>query len=79
LEADAADVTIRGTINCVAEGHIVGRHRFGDGAGRGTHVEKPAGHLLARADLGKRSILIGIQVNLKSLFVGADLHFRVHA
>jgi len=42
-------------------------------------VEKPARHLLARADLGKRSILIGIQVNLKSLFVGADLHFRVHA
>jgi len=42
-------------------------------------LEKPARHLLARADLGKRSILIGIQVNLKSLFVGADLHFWVHA
>jgi len=41
-------------------------------------VEKSAGHFLAGANFGKRSVPVGIQINLESLFVGADLHFRVH-
>ena len=34
---------------------------------------------LACANLGKRSILLGVQINLESLLAGADLHLRVHA
>jgi len=63
---------VRGTVNRSAERYIVSGHRFRDGTGRAAHTEKPARHFLARADRGKRSILLGIQINLESLLVGAD-------
>ena len=78
LKTHPAHMPVRGTVNRIAECYIVSGHRFRDGTGRSAHTEKPARHFLPRADLGKRPVLFGIQINLESLLVGADLHLRIH-
>ncbi len=78
LEAGSAHVAIRRTVNRVAEGHVVGGHRFGDGPRRAAHVEKAAGHFLARADLGKGAVFLRVEVYLERFFVRPEIHFRLH-
>jgi hypothetical protein len=78
LQPDAPYVTISGTVDGVAERHIVGRHRFSDSAGGATHLKKPAGYLLTGPDFGERAVLLGIEINLERFFVRSDIHFGVH-
>jgi hypothetical protein len=59
-----ADVAFAGTINRVAEGHVISGHRFGDGAGGATDAEKPASDLLSGANFGKGAVKSGIEVYL---------------
>ena len=69
LEPHPADISIGRSVDRVAERHVVGRHRFGDRAGRAAHMEKPARHFLAGADLRERPVLLGVQINLERLLV----------
>ena len=78
LKTDTTDIPIGRAVNRVAKCHVVGRHRFGDGASRAAHTKKSPCDLLARADLGKGSVLACLQINPESLFVGADFHLGVH-
>src|ERR1700730_10795297 len=55
-----ADVAVRRAVNCVAERHVVSRHRFGNRSGRAADMKKSPRHFLARADLGERSALLAI-------------------
>lgn len=62
LEAVAADVAGGRSVNGVAEGHVVGRHGFCNGACGSAHLEKPTGDFLARADFGEGPIDSQVQV-----------------
>ena len=73
LQAGPADVAIAVPVDGVAEGHVVGRHGLGDGAGRASDAEEPARHFLARANLGERAVFDGIQVHLERLGVRVGL------
>ena len=77
-QTGTADVTVGRSINRVTEGHVVGRHRFGDGACRTAHTEKSTRYFLARANLGECAVLADVQVDLENLFVGANLHLWIH-
>ena len=78
LEPFPADVTACGSVNGIAKRHVVSRHRFSDGSGSATDVEKPPRNFLPSADLGKRSIPLRVEIDLERLFVGVDVHLRVH-
>ena len=78
LQTDTADVTVGRSINRVAEGHVVSRHRFGDCVCRTAHTEKSTRYFLAGANLGECSVLTDVQVDLESLLVGANLHLWIH-
>ena len=78
LEPNATHISIRWSVNRIAKGHIVSRHRLGDRAGRAAHAEEPARHFLAGADLDKRPVLLRVQINLECLLVGLDVHLGVH-
>ena len=67
----AADITLGVAVNGVADRHVVGGDGLGDGARRAAHAEKPARHLLARADFGKGAVLAGIQIDLQRLLMSA--------
>ena len=77
LQPLPADVTFARTINRVAHGHVVGRNRFGDGAGRAADAEKPARDLLPRADLGEGAVFRRVQIDLERLLVRAR-YFALH-
>ncbi len=69
VEALAADVARGRPVDGVGERHVVGGDRLGDGARRAADVEKLPGDFLARADLGERAVLGGIQIDLERLLV----------
>src|SRR5215469_14623442 len=50
LEAHAADVALGGSINRVAECHVIGRHRLGYGARCAAHAKESACYFLAGAN-----------------------------
>ena len=72
LEPLAADVAARGAVDGVRDGHVVGRDALGDRARRAADPEKPARHLLPRADLGEGAVLGVVQVDLDGLLVGVQ-------
>ncbi len=78
LEALAADVAVAMAVDGVADDHVVGGNALCDGPGSAADAEEPPGDLLARADLGKRAILGGIEVDAEGLLVGVD-EFGFHA
>ena len=78
LQPDAAYIAVSRTVNGIAECHVVSGHRLRDGSGRAAHVEKPARYFLARTNLGKCPIFLGIQIDLERLLVRADIHLRAH-
>src|SRR5436190_3823494 len=51
VETNTADITVRRSVDCVAECHVVGRHGLGDGTGSSADAEKPARYFLAGANL----------------------------
>src|ERR1043166_845262 len=77
-QALAAHITIGRSVNRVTESHVVGRDRFRDRAGRAADVKKSACDLLTGADLGKRAVLLRVQIDLDRLLIGAELHLSVH-
>src|SRR2546430_17682647 len=78
LQPDSAHIPVCGAVNGIAERHIVCRHRLGDRASCAAHVKKPARHLLSCANLGKRPVLLAVEIYLKRLLIRADFHFRAH-
>ena len=42
LDASAAEVTFKLAVDGVVDGHVVGRHALGDGAGSSADAEEPA-------------------------------------
>ena len=77
VEAVLADVAVARAVDGVAEGHVVGRHGLGDGAGGAADAEEPARHLLAGADLGERAVVARVQVDLQRLLMG--VHSLLHS
>ena len=56
LQSLAADIALGVAVNGVADGHVVGRNALGDRARGAADAEKPARHLLARADFGEGAV-----------------------
>src|SRR5436309_8895922 len=78
LETNTTDVAIRSSMNCIAECHVVGRHGLGDGAGSAADAKESARYLLAGANFSEGPILGRVQIDPERLFVGGDLHLRIH-
>src|SRR5438874_3886022 len=78
LKTNTADITVGRPINRVAESHVVGRHRFGDCACRTAYLEESTRHFLAPPAFGARALSANVQINLESLLISGNLHFRVH-
>ena len=68
-QATPADVAVRRAVQGVTDGHVVGRHRLGNRAGRPADLEEPAGDLLAGSDLCKRPVARRVEIDLQSLVV----------
>src|SRR5262249_30697314 len=66
-EALAADVALRGAVEAVADRHVVGGDRLGDGARRSAGGEERASDLLAAADLGERAVGSTVQIQRERL------------
>lgn len=64
LEAFAGDITRAGAVDGVAHGHVVGRHRFGDGARGSAHFEEPCGGFLAGSDFREGAVFRVIEIEL---------------
>ena len=75
LESLAADIPFGGAIDGVAHRHVVGRDGFGYRARRAARAKEEAGHLLSRADFGKRAVLAGVKVYLSRLLMCAEFLF----
>ena len=71
-----ADIALALAVDGVADGHVVGRHALGDGAGGAAHVEEPPHHFLPGADLGERAVAALVEVDGQGLVVGSS---EVHA
>src|SRR5262245_5394779 len=78
LKTDATDIALRGSIDSVTKRHVVSRHGLRDGARRATYAKKSAPYFLSGANLGKGPILCRVEIDLKRLFVGGDLHLGIH-
>jgi hypothetical protein len=74
------DVPAGLAVDRVAEGHVVGRHGFGDRASRPTDPEEVSSDLLPGTDLCKRSVEPVVEVDSEGFFshridrVGGSLH-----
>src|SRR5262245_32567779 len=71
-KAGAADVTIGCAIDRIAELHVVGRHRFCDGAGGTPNMEKSPCYLLASPDFCKSPIPFRIKIDLERLLAYSE-------
>src|SRR4051794_4978441 len=65
LETGPADISVGRSVNGIAKCHVVCRHRLGDCAGGSANLEKAAGDFLTGADLGKRTVSFGVEVDLE--------------
>ena len=64
-------------VDGIAHGHVVGRHRLGDGAGGTADREKPAGHLLPGTDLGEGAVDRAVEIDGERPF-GRGIKTAVH-
>ena len=71
-DALLADVAFAGAVNRITEGHVVGAHRLGDGAGGAADAEKPPGHFLPSANFGEGPVEARIQIDLQRLLVRVE-------
>ena len=81
MYARLADVTsiFLHTVDRVGELHVIGGHGLGDGAGRGTRLEKLARHLLAGANFDDGAVFLFVQVDAQRFFQrGAAADILVH-
>src|SRR6266480_7469273 len=77
-ETDAADITVGWSVNCVAERHVVSRHRLCDCARGAADKKEPARHFLAGANFREGPVTFGIEINLERLLVRSDIHLGFH-
>ena len=75
LQPFPADVPFHRAVDGVGHRHVVGRYRFGHRAGRAADPEKPPGHLLSRADLRERAVLVGVEVDGQRLLMSIRMVF----
>ena len=55
---------MRRPVNRITEGHVIGRHAFGNGPGGSSSLKKPARHLLPRPNLRNRPVVEPGMINL---------------
>ena len=72
LEPCLRDVPVYLAVDRVADCHVVGGDRLGDGPCRRTDPEEPPGDLLPGADLGHRPVPARIQVDTQRLLMRVD-------
>src|SRR5437762_6245617 len=77
-ETDAADISVGRSINRVAEGHVVCRHRLCDCARGAADKKEPARHFLAGANFREGTVTFGVEINLERLLVRSDIHLGFH-
>ena len=65
-----ANVAIRGSVDRVAKGHVVGRHGFRHRPRRSANMKKAAGYFLASADFRESTVALCVEINLERFFVG---------
>src|SRR5206468_4535666 len=78
LKTNAADISVRRPVDDIAEGHVVGRHGFGDRARSTAYLEKATGDLLTGADFSEGAVLLGVEIDLEGLLVGPYVHLWIH-
>src|SRR5262249_18418069 len=78
LKTDATDIALRRSIDRITECHVVSGHGLRDRARRATYAKKSPCYFLPGANLGKRPILGGVEIDLEGLLVRSDLHLRIH-
>ncbi len=77
-ETDAADIPVGRSINRVAEGHVVSRHRLCDCARGAADKEEPPRHFLAGSNFREGPVTSGVEINLERLLVRPDIHLGFH-
>ena len=77
LESHPADIALSRPIDCIAERHVVGRHRLGHRPGGPAYMEKTTGDFLPGADLGEGPVFLRIEIDLERFFVRPELHLRL--
>ena len=75
-EALAADVARRVAVHRITDLHVVGRDRFGEGAGGTAHPEEPARGLLPRPNLGNGAVLMRVHVDGQRFVIGVRRAFH---
>ena len=63
FQALAADVPLRGSVERVADRHVVSRDRLGHRSGRASDGKEPSSHLLPAADFRERAVRRGIEID----------------
>ena len=76
LEAQPADIVVCYPIEIVTDGYVVCGNRFGDGRRSLANVKEPARYFLPGSDFSKGTVLLGVEINLQSLFLRAGRFFR---
>ena len=71
-DALAAHISLRGSIDRIAEGHVIRRHGFRHSSTGATHPEKPACYFLPSTYFGQRAIFRGIHVDGERLLMGIE-------
>src|SRR3989442_13250964 len=81
FEALAADIVLRRAIQAIADRHVVRRDGLGDTGGGGADREEPPRHFLTAADLGKRPVRRGIEIERQGLLLcgerGVDHGYQI--
>ena len=77
LEALAAHIAARGTIDGVAEGHVVGGHGFCNSSSSTSCREEVPGHLLTGSDFGECAVESVVQIHPQRLALGPSFGVRV--
>src|SRR5438128_679982 len=77
-ETDAADIPVGRSVNRVAEGHVVSRHRLCDCARGAADKKEPARDFLAGSNFREGPVTFGVEINLERLLVRPDIHLGFH-
>src|SRR6266480_115266 len=77
-ETDATDIPVGRSINRVAEGHVVSRHRLRDCARSAADKEEPARHFLAGSNFREGPVTFGVKINLERFLIRPDIHLGLH-
>ncbi len=64
-----ADIAFAGSVDGIAESHVISGHAFGHCASGAADLEKPAGDFLAGTDLGKGAVALLVQVDAERFLV----------